>query len=542
MNIGLMGNSLRPLIQQGMVYGYDIAANELVDSILQYSSAEKITCIYEPAQYQQAILRRKVKRMTKLIGNKNIEMVSEYDLLFHGVDSVSELDILHNVSSGFLPMIGLRENMRKKVPVTWTIHCASYPELLETLFLPMVLSPVKSYDALICTSNAVKEAVQSILSRVEHYTDKKCRVNLVKNPLGIDINKFSPREKKEIRSKYGIPQDAFVILWLGRISAADKADLYPLFVTFSRLLKANPTVNLKLVMAGYQPAGTDYISILEKTACMMGIQEHVIWMKNHDVSVRHELYNLSDVFTSPADNVQETFGITPIEAMACGIPQIVSDWDGYKDTVVDGVTGFRIRTSWSDCCNDISERGYLPFDINHRTQLYHYLTSLSVAVDLDEYQAAFQRLIDSEELYYRISVASRKRAVDNYDWKVIIKNMDAIWNDLIIKTQESDETFSPEKVLLPDYCIDFKSYPSCFVEDNIYFYRTKEVGNVDEILASIPKPYGIEDSLNDPLLLKKILQYDCSNIGMILEQYKQFTPNQIRRGYMYLYKYGLLRK
>ena len=40
---------------------------------------------------------------------------------------------------------------------------------------------------------------------------------------------------------------------------------------------------------------------------------------------------------SLADNIQETFGLTPVEAMAAGLPCVMSDWDGYRDTVRDGV-------------------------------------------------------------------------------------------------------------------------------------------------------------------------------------------------------------
>ena len=50
------------------------------------------------------------------------------------------------------------------------------------------------------------------------------------------------------------------------------------------------------------------------------------------------------MFCSLSDNIQETFGIVPIEAMAAGLPVVVSDWDGYKDTVRHGVDGFRIST------------------------------------------------------------------------------------------------------------------------------------------------------------------------------------------------------
>jgi glycosyltransferase involved in cell wall biosynthesis len=45
---------------------------------------------------------------------------------------------------------------------------------------------------------------------------------------------------------------------------------------------------------------------------------------------------------SLSDNTQETLGIALIEAMAAGLPIVVSDWDRYKDTGRDGVNGFHI--------------------------------------------------------------------------------------------------------------------------------------------------------------------------------------------------------
>ncbi len=59
---------------------------------------------------------------------------------------------------------------------------------------------------------------------------------------------------------------------------------------------------------------------------------------------RETAWASADVFCSLSDNIQETFGIVPIEAMAAGLPVVVSDWDGYKDTVRDGIDGFRIPT------------------------------------------------------------------------------------------------------------------------------------------------------------------------------------------------------
>ena len=47
---------------------------------------------------------------------------------------------------------------------------------------------------------------------------------------------------------------------------------------------------------------------------------------------------------SLSDNIQETFGITPLEGMASKLPVIVSDWDGYKSTVRNDIDGYRVKT------------------------------------------------------------------------------------------------------------------------------------------------------------------------------------------------------
>jgi len=47
--------------------------------------------------------------------------------------------------------------------------------------------------------------------------------------------------------------------------------------------------------------------------------------------------------------VCESFGLTLIEAHASGLHAVVSDWNGYRDLVEDGQTGFLVPTRWTDC-------------------------------------------------------------------------------------------------------------------------------------------------------------------------------------------------
>ena len=68
-------------------------------------------------------------------------------------------------------------------------------------------------------------------------------------------------------------------------------------------------------------------------------QTTIIRLDGRDPNNRYLSWSSADIFCSFADNIQETFGLTPIEAMACGLPCVVSDWNGYKETVRDQVDG-----------------------------------------------------------------------------------------------------------------------------------------------------------------------------------------------------------
>ena len=71
----------------------------------------------------------------------------------------------------------------------------------------------------------------------------------------------------------------------------------------------------------------------------------VVVLNGQDSQQRKTAWASADIFCSLSDNIQESFGLTPVEAMAAGLPCVVSDWDGYRDTVRHGEDGFRVDTA-----------------------------------------------------------------------------------------------------------------------------------------------------------------------------------------------------
>ena len=71
----------------------------------------------------------------------------------------------------------------------------------------------------------------------------------------------------------------------------------------------------------------------------------------------------ADLFCSPADNLQETFGLSVLEAMASSLPVVASDWNGYRDLVVHGSTG------WLVPCRDLLRVQSQPDALDRRFSL-----------------------------------------------------------------------------------------------------------------------------------------------------------------------------
>lgn len=159
---------------------------------------------------------------------------------------------------------------------------------------------------------------------------------------GIDAKKYQFSEKKrvEIRKKYGIDENAFVIGTVGRL-AYQKNPLFTIDI-FNWVLKKNP--NSKLLMFGDGNLRTEIFAKVKK----LGITEHVIMPGI--VEHIHEVLSAMDIFLFPSRH--EGLGIALIEAQANGLPCYTSKDVVPKEVeVTDLVTYCRLDEpcrNWSD--------------------------------------------------------------------------------------------------------------------------------------------------------------------------------------------------
>jgi hypothetical protein len=170
----------------------------------------------------------------------------------------------------------------------------------------------------------------------------------------------------------------------------------------------------------------------------------------------------ADIFTSLADNVQESFGLTPLEAMAAGLPCVVSDWNGYRDTVRDGVDGYRIPTVMPGAGAGLDLAQRYDDGVDSYDQ-YCGHTSQAVAVDGAQLAQAYERLIQDAGLRRQLGENGRRRAHEEFDWEVVFGRYRALWSELD-ERRRADVALAPA---LPQAVPDrldpfavFASYPS----------------------------------------------------------------------------------
>src|SRR5271166_6490558 len=269
------------------------------------------------------------------------------------------LDLFERIGIAYWPAPGLAEPARarlRKGPSAYSLcgvtHTTATHRAMDGV-CEMLTAPVMPWDALICTSAPVAETVRTWFEAESEYLRWRfgSALNLALPqlpviPLGVhteDFN-FSPAEKASARQSLNIGEEEVVALFLGRLIFHGKAHPYPMYVGLERAARQTGK-RIVLILCGRAPL-PEIETAFRDGAAQFCPDVRVIFADGYDAELHRQSWASADLFISMSDNIQETFGLTPIEAMAAGLPVVVSDWDGYKETVRDGVDGFRIP-SWT---------------------------------------------------------------------------------------------------------------------------------------------------------------------------------------------------
>jgi hypothetical protein len=294
-------------------------------------------------------------------------------------------------------------------------------------------------------------------------------------PLGIHTKdfEFSTQQKQNARAALGADTNTLVVMFMGRLSFHAKAHPLAMYQALEIAVQKASKQGKKVVLVECGWHANEFIQNAYTEAAQLACPSvRVITLDGRIADNRTTAWAGADIFCSLSDNIQETFGIVPIEAMAAGLPVVVSDWDGYKDTVRHEIDGFRIPTSMpkAGMANDLALRHALQVDTY---DMYCGFTSSLIAVDIEAAARALGQLFESSELRAQMGAAGRKRAEEVYDWKVVIAQYEGLWTQQhelrrqaqldIASKKQSISNIWPARI---DPFFSFESYPSSVVQES----------------------------------------------------------------------------
>lgn len=537
-----------PLAGRSIVYGADVVADAFVAALHSFGALERIELLGASAEISgmRATIRRldpsasRTTLATRFLNGLAVtpQIAGKWDV-FHDPRPHGDCRSLFNI----------RERSGKAFPVTMTHHSLAYPSYLNEFFLPLLLSTNRTCDAVICASRASRVAMVRTLECVAEELAASTGAQLTFKgelpviPLGVDIDRFRPRDRALLRASLGLPADDIVLLYLGRLSAYDKGDLAPLLRVVADLAADDDMPRVTLIIAGTPFEDTSVH--LKQRVFELGLGDKVRFVDVVDPYDAHMWYAAADVYISLADCIYETFGITPVEAMACGVPQIVSDWSGYRDTVAEGETGFLIPTRWMGADESLTLEAELlgdswevPFKIAQTT-----------VVDVDVLRERLSWLVRDAELRHRMAENSRRRAIEQFSWQVVVQAHVQLWEHLGEMAARDASVPRPTSLIRPQYDACYGHYSTAALSAETLVSTTPgsdrdRAGNVVRPMAAI-RGYIDESVL---LSVKELLESATTRgargltvveICAALKAHDSEAASRIRRHIMWMAKQGL---
>jgi glycosyltransferase involved in cell wall biosynthesis len=225
-------------------------------------------------------------------------------------------------------------------------------------------------------------------------------------PFGTDTELFrplEPRRRANLRSFMGLSDDDILFLYVGRITA--EKNLQTALAVLGELAAERPNVKMQAI-GSIMPA--PFWEFDPRPRRLEKRLRHAVCCPPRSLRGRYslwpalvrsalpDLYGCADVFINMTLHHDENFGYTQVEAMACGLPVVASDWGGLKDTVEEGISGFKIPT---------------------------VLTNWGVYLDRFRALKRCQVLADSAELRNAMGLQARRRVMERYSLETFRRDL-----------------------------------------------------------------------------------------------------------------------
>ena len=304
---------------------------------------------------------------------------------------------------GHTPHLVLHPQRYGATAVPWLVadgYMANYQEILEAL--PLIL----------VTSKWVKKV---------YMRDGLSGKNIEVLPVGCDTDSFRPREKDHpkvvaVRETLGIAPEQIMILTVGGDAASKGAQ------EVMQALAVNDTKapDWKYVCKVWPQPRTEQQNLVDlQLATHLGIDKNVVYTTSR-VSRNFMPYLLAacDIYAAPSR--LEGFGMIQVEANACGKPVVGIKAMGMLDTLVHGKTAFLASVAQEIRLKETIVGDESGYEDGHKV-VFKRPRTVDYRASIHDIANYLIDLMQDANLRQKMGEQGRKRAIENYDYRVIAK-------------------------------------------------------------------------------------------------------------------------
>jgi glycosyltransferase involved in cell wall biosynthesis len=407
--------------QQG-INGRRVAGESFLRGYLRHASAEEFVCLThgpgDEAHFRAFAARAGV---TRPIRGVRLEALSR----------LAPVEVVSYPSPNFAAECWRRAAWGGALHgICGITHTTATKAVMQGMF-DLRCAPQQPWDAVICTSRAVKASLEVQMDATDAFLAARFGERLPPRPLlpvlplGVHCDDFTPDPAAgaALRARLGMGEGVIACAIIARLTPHEKFDPLPLYLALARAQRQLGRRFHLMLCGQFRDDYSRKVFAEGARGMMPEVGFHIL--DGADAAARKATLSAAQIFLFPIDNVQETFGLAPVEAMAAGLPVIVTDWDGLRDTVTDEV-GIRIPTEAprADLTAYLGQRHFGGTD-----SYVQYLSQLSALtrVDVRALTAALVALGDDPALRARMGAAGQARVRALYDWAAVIPHYQALW-------------------------------------------------------------------------------------------------------------------
>ena len=417
--------------------GVKVTDAGLVQALLKYGTYDTYYYIREASENHKADAYHCASRLQAL------DLGSIESLRVNAPDDLLLFTSSHHLAK-FVPF--RQWSGHQEWPICGRTHGLSANSLIPS-YAWNYFAELDSHDTIICTSRAGQQALSTLFANLQ--SSQSVAGTRDGFPIRMPLIHIDGVETEAALAPSEHKDDEFVVLSIGRLTAGHKADLRPLIAAFLSCdsLPAAAT----LIIAGDDTQGR-IAPDLERFAHSFSSPRKLVVMPDVTTAVKQALLRVADVALCMSDTYQETFGVSVLEAMAAGLPVVAPNWDGYRDIVTHGKTGFLADTRIYPDTGLLSAVSMLidpAFALGQRT-----------IVNTEEMLRWIALLAANRSLARQMGRDGLDRAQKHFSWQAIVQRLEDCWSEQLALGKEIRIEQSRGPIGFLDYDRVFSGHPS----------------------------------------------------------------------------------